>query len=159
LSYFHEPGQRRFAPITILQAPWSTISRGPFAVPIRAPASPAQPPDRSPRTHGAQPVAVLRLALRSGGEVRKRAGPPPSALAPVRLAVAHELDVTVAGDRAVPLGAPHGDGAFPVARSHDQLLVGEARRNLEHETLRNLGETPARGVGDAAARAAPGGEH
>src|SRR5216110_2279975 len=29
---------------------------------VRAPALPAQPPDCSPRTHGAQPMAVLRLA-------------------------------------------------------------------------------------------------
>src|SRR6266498_334188 len=39
---------------------------------VRAPALPAaQSPDCSPRTHGAQPVAALRLAPRSGGEVRK----------------------------------------------------------------------------------------
>src|SRR5947207_7527314 len=38
---------------------------------VRGPALPAQSPDCSPRTHGAQPVAVLRLALHPGGTVRK----------------------------------------------------------------------------------------
>src|SRR6266498_2823252 len=43
---------------------------------VRAPASPAQSPDGSPRTHGAQPVAVLRLALRPGGRFGRGAQPP-----------------------------------------------------------------------------------
>ena len=43
---------------------------------VRAPALPAQPSDCSPRTRGAQPTAVLRLALRPGGRFGRGAKPP-----------------------------------------------------------------------------------
>src|SRR5439155_6201308 len=52
----------------------------PVNVPLRGPAPPAQAPDRSPRTRGAQPAAVLRLALRPGGRFGRGAEPPPSFL-------------------------------------------------------------------------------
>src|SRR5881409_3480617 len=47
----------------------------PVAVPFRAPASPAQSSGSSPRTRGAQPAAVLRLALRPGGRFGRGAEP------------------------------------------------------------------------------------
>src|SRR5438309_3974952 len=51
-------------------------------VPLRAPASPEQFSDCSPRTAGPQPRDVLRLALRRGGEVSEGGrGPLPSSLA------------------------------------------------------------------------------
>src|SRR6266542_4095148 len=46
-----------------------------MGVPLRAPAPLAQFPDCSPRTHGAQPVAVLRLALRPRARFGRRGGP------------------------------------------------------------------------------------
>src|SRR2546426_10687606 len=58
------------------KAPGPTISRGPFGVPLRAPALPAQASGCSPRTAGPQPRDVLRLALRPGGGVGRGAKPP-----------------------------------------------------------------------------------
>src|SRR6266478_204127 len=49
------------------------------------------PPDCSPRTHGAQPVAVLRLALHAGGRFGRGRSPPPS------LVPHHETAVDVEG--------------------------------------------------------------
>src|SRR6266446_10464089 len=59
-------------------ATWPRERSRPVDVPLRAPATPAQSPDGSPRTHGAQPVAVLRLALRPGGRVWEGAVEAPS---------------------------------------------------------------------------------
>src|SRR5438105_5434027 len=50
-------------------------------VPLRAPASPAQFSDCSPRTAGPQPRDVLRLALRRGEVSEGGRSPPPSSLA------------------------------------------------------------------------------
>src|SRR5712692_1251188 len=49
-------------------------------VPLRAPASPAQFSDSSPRTAGPQPRDVLRLALRRGEASEGGRSPPPSYL-------------------------------------------------------------------------------
>src|SRR5712691_5593629 len=50
-------------------------------VPLRAPASPAQCSDCSPRRAGPQPHDVLRLALRRGEASEGGRSPPPSYLA------------------------------------------------------------------------------
>src|SRR3989442_1765129 len=44
---------------------------GPGSVPLSSAGFAGATSDCSPRTHGAQPVAVLRLALRPGGRLRK----------------------------------------------------------------------------------------
>src|SRR5262249_10948593 len=75
------------------------------------------------------------------------------------LAVADQFDVAVTRDLATCLEALHDDRAFPVARTDDQLLCGDAWRQLEHEGTRGERETPARRVGDSASRTSPGGQH
>src|SRR5437867_4270843 len=55
------------------------VTPGPGSVPLSSAGFAGATSDCSPRTHGAQPVAVLRLALRPGGRFRKGGeAPPPS---------------------------------------------------------------------------------
>src|SRR5882724_10319870 len=86
-------------------------------------------------------------------------GGPPSPLRlgqAARLPVADELHVTVTGDGPSAVGAAHLHRAFPVARAHVQLLVGQPRRDRQLEAARGVGEPPAGGIFDPAPAAAPG---
>src|SRR6266536_5330086 len=84
---------------------------------VRAPARPAQPLDRSPRTHGAQPVAVLRLALPDRSPLTHGAQP----VAVLRLALPdrsprpHGAQPAAVLRLALPGRSPRTHGAQPVA--------------------------------------------
>src|SRR6266545_6062352 len=69
---------------------------------------------------------------------------------PRSVAVADQFDVALAGDRGAAGRALDAHGAFPVARADDQLLIGQARRDLEAKVGAGNGQAPAARVAHAA---------
>src|SRR5882672_3144885 len=64
--------------------------------------------------------------------------------------VAYHLDISTTSHR-----PRHDNGPLPVARAHDQLLVGEHGSDLKIEAEPGYAEPPSRGIARAAPRARP----
>src|SRR5438093_8207373 len=108
------------------------VTPGPGSVPLSSAGCAGATSDCSPRTHGAQPVAVLRLALRPGGRFRKGGEAP---LRVERTGSTPRVRPSGAASQLDPFERPAGSSA-----SHWNNLLTDSVSETPRKKLPRIGE-------------------